>query len=78
MRAALVATVPHLAAPTSWCQTRPSQVEQPGAEPHRKDRGAEQGDVYGPIRCGVSMAELNADTRDAMLVEQAAGILPWT
>ena len=40
-------------------------------------RGAEQGDVDGPLECSLALGMMAAETRMCMAAEQAAGSLPW-
>ena len=42
-----------------------------------KDRGAEQGDVDGPLECSLALGLVAAETRGSMAARQAAGTLPW-
>ena len=39
-----------------------SQVEQPGVQPCPTDRGAEQGDVDGPLACSLTLGPVAAKT----------------
>ena len=57
--------------------THPSFVEQALVQPHRKDRGAEQGDVDGPLECGITAAIAFKRTRRRLHEAQCAGALPW-
>ena len=50
-----------------------SHVEQEELPPMPKDRGAEQGDVDGPL--ALDMA--TANTRGLIAARQAEGTLPW-
>ena len=42
-----------------------------------KDRGAEQGDVDGPLECSLALGMVAAETWRRVAAEQAAGSLPW-
>ena len=42
-----------------------------------KDRGAEQGDVDGPLECSLALGPVAAETRGSIAARQAAGTLPW-
>ena len=42
-----------------------------------KDRGAKQGDVDGPLECGLALEMVAAETRRRIAAQQAAGSLPW-
>ena len=41
------------------------------------DRGAEQGDVDGPLQCSLALGIEAAETRWGLAAQQAAGSLPW-
>ena len=43
-----------------------SHVEQEGLRPMPKDRGAEQGDVDGPLECSLALEMVAAETRRRM------------
>ena len=58
--------------------SNPSYVEQASVPPHRKDRGAEQGDVDGPLECGITAAQALKRTRRRLHEAQCQGLLPWT
>ena len=42
-----------------------------------KDRGAEQGDVDGPLECSFALGMVAAETRMRVAAQQAACTLPW-
>ena len=42
-----------------------------------KDRGAEQGDVFGPLECSLALGMVAAETRGRVAAYQATGNLPW-
>ena len=42
-----------------------------------KDRGAELGDVDGPLECSLALGMAAAETRRRVAARQAAGSLPW-
>ena len=42
-----------------------------------KDRGAEQGDVGGPLECSLALGMVAAETRGSTAARQPAGTLPW-
>ena len=52
-------------------------VEQEGVSPMPKDRGAEQGDVDGPLKCSLALGMVAAETRGRVAALQASGGLPW-
>ena len=54
-----------------------SHVEQERLPPMLKDRGAEQGDVDGPLECSLALGMVAAETRKHVAAQQAARTLPW-
>ena len=42
-----------------------------------KDRGAEQGDVDGPLECGLTLGVVARETRSALHDAQEQGSIPW-
>ena len=60
-----------------WKHGTESTVHIPGAAPQPKDRGAEQGDVDGPLECALTLADVMADARQAIHRAQTQGSLPW-
>jgi len=77
IRQAAARELPRHAAVLAWKHAARSSVEQPGVDPHEKDRGAEQGDVDGPLECGITMAGVAAEARSAIHAAQSMGSLPW-
>jgi hypothetical protein len=61
----------------SWKHAAVSYVEQHGVPPQPKDRGAEQGDVDGPMECSLTLGAVARDTRSAIHRQQRQGQLPW-
>ena len=45
--------------------------------PMLQDRGAEQGDVGGPLECSWALGTVAAETRRRVAAQQVAGSLPW-
>ena len=68
--------LPKLAAVAGWKHHTLSFVEQ-GGQPKPKDRGAEQGDVYGPLKCSLALVTEAAETRLRIAEHQAAGTFRW-
>ena len=56
--------------------TAAGHVEQEGIPPMPKDRGAEQGDVDGPLECSLAVGMMAAETRRRVAGQQAVGSLP--
>ena len=69
--------LPKHAAVAVWKHRSLSHVEQKNLPPMPKDRGAEQGDVDGPLECGLALGMVAAETRTRVAAQQAAGNLPW-
>ena len=63
---------PKHTAAAAWTHRNLSLVEQEGLAPMPKDRGAEQGDVDGPLEEMVA-----AEMQRRIAARQAAGSLPW-
>ena len=61
----------HTAAAT-WKHRNLSHVEQEGLPPMPKDRGAEKGDVDGPLECSLALEMVAAKTRRCAAAQQAA------
>ena len=57
----------------AWKHRKLSHVEQEGFAPVPKDRGAEQGDVDGPLECSLALGMVAGMTA----ARQAAGTLLW-
>ena len=55
-----------------------SYVMQDGVQPIPKDRGAEQGDVDGPVECALTRGLVACETRSKVHYQQQAGALPWS
>ena len=60
-----------------WKHRALSYVEQEGVQPMPKDRGAEQGDVDGPLECSRALRMVAAEARESIAVQQAARTLSW-
>ena len=69
--------LPKYTAAATWTHRNLSHVEQEGLSPMPKDRGAEQGDVDGPLECSLAAGLVAAETRGSTAARQAAGTLPW-
>ena len=69
--------LPQHAAAAAWKHRNMSHVEQDGLAPMPKDRGAEQGDVNGPLECSPALGMVAAETRRRVAAQQASGSLPW-
>eukprot|EP00973_Karenia_brevis_P090652 12403553-Karenia_brevis.AAC.1 len=69
---------PDLAAAVTWKHAQASFVEQPDLQPQSKDRGAEQGDTYGPVETGLTLGRLSRDTRLEVHSKQMTAELPWS
>ena len=69
--------LPKHTAAVAWKHQNLSYVEQEGLPPMPKDRGAEQGDVDGPLECSLALGMAAAESRMRMAAEQAAGSRPW-
>ena len=69
--------LPRHYAPACWKQSRSSYVEQPGVGSMPKDRGAEQGDVDGPLECSLVLAQVAGAARLDLAAKQRSGSLPW-
>ena len=65
------------AAAAAWKHRNLSHGEQEGLPPMPKDRGAEQGDVDGPLERSLALGMVAAKVRGNTAARQAAGILPW-
>ena len=63
IRQTLRQTLPRHAAVASWKHASASYVEHADIELTPKDRGAEQGDVDGPLECSVALAQVARETR---------------
>ena len=67
----------HTAAAAAWKHRNVSFVEQEGLSPMPKHRGAEHGDVDGPMECSLALGMVAAGTRGSIAARQAAGTVPW-
>ena len=59
-------------AAAAWKHRNVSFVELEGLSPMPKDRGAEQGDVDGPLECSLALGMVAAVTRGSIAAQQAA------
>ena len=70
--------LPRHYAPACWKHAATSGVEQNGVDTAPKDRGAEQGDVDGPLECSLTLGDVARQARDAIHARQRSQELPWT
>ena len=70
--------LPMHTAAVAWKHRNVSFVEQEGLSPMPKDRGAEQGDVGGPLECSLALGMVAAEARGSVAAQQAAGTLSST
>ena len=70
-------SLPRHAAVACWKHGATSFVEQEGDDPTPQDRGAEQGDVDGPLECSLVLATVACETRTKVAGLQRNGVLPW-
>jgi hypothetical protein len=77
IRRAALEEAPDLAAAVSWKHAEVSFVEQPDLHPQAKNRGAEQGDTYGPAETGLALGRLGRAIRGEVHAKQMTGELPW-
>ena len=77
IRQAMLEEVPNLAASTTWKHQQSSEVEQPGVDNYKKDRGAEQGDAAAPLEAGAVQSGIARKARARIHGEQRQGSLPW-
>jgi hypothetical protein len=77
IREATLQTLPRHHAATCWKHAAASEVEQDGVPPAQKDRGAEQGDVDGPLECSLTLGQVAASARRELHSAQRRGELPW-
>jgi hypothetical protein len=78
IRASVRETLPKHFPVTCMKHAQASAVEQHGVENSVKDRGAEQGDVDGPLECAITLGSVAAETRFAVHAEQRLDKLPWS
>jgi hypothetical protein len=69
--------LPRHTAVAAWKHAASSSVEQEGVAPAPKDRGAEQGDVDGPLECSITLAQVARKTRITLARLQRQEDLPW-
>ena len=69
--------LPMHAAAAPWKHRNVSFVEQEGLSPMPKGQGAEQGDVDGPLECGLALGMVAAEAGGSIAARQVAGTLPW-
>ena len=77
VRKAAAHFLPKHVATAGWKHLNLPHVEQEEFPPMPKDRGAEQGDVDGPLECSFALGMVAAGTRGRVAAQQAAGNLPW-
>ena len=77
VREAAARFLPKHTAAAAWKHRNVSHVKQEGLPPMPKDRGAEQGDVDGPLECSLALGMVAAEARGSIAARQAAGTLPW-
>ena len=77
IRRAVLESLPHHHAVASWKHHMVSHVEQQDAEATPKNRGAEQGDVDGPLECSLTLGGVATEARQEIHNAQANGLLPW-
>ena len=70
--------LPRHHAVTCWKHRVSSSVEQDGVQPLPKDRGAEQGDVGGPLECSLALGIVGSEARSTLHRSQRSGNLPWS
>ena len=75
MRQATLNALPRHFAAFSWKHEKASSVNRPGVFPLPKDRGAEQGDVDGPLECALTLGQVAKQTSKAVHQEQGEGRL---
>eukprot|EP00973_Karenia_brevis_P039041 5391006-Karenia_brevis.AAC.1 len=69
--------LPKHAAAVCWKHRDRSLVEQPGVDDVLKDRGAEQGDVDGPLEAGLAIGCAARASRLNIHRQQRQGLLQW-
>ena len=60
-----------------WKHAAASAVEQRGVDEMPKDRGAEQGDVDGPLECSLTLGGVTSGMRQEVHAVQRHGVIPW-
>ena len=63
--------LPKHTAAAAWKHRNVSHIEQEGLPPVPKDRGAEQGDVDGPLKCSLALGMVAAEARGSIAAPQA-------
>ena len=71
VREAAAHFLPKHTATAGWTHRNLSQFEQAGRPPMPKDRGAERGDVDGPLECILAFRMVAAETRGRVAAKQA-------
>ena len=77
VRQATKDALPRHYAVAAWKHQSASEVEQHGVAPAPKNRGAEQGDVDGPLECSLTPRKVASEARAALHHAQRLGDLPW-
>jgi hypothetical protein len=77
IREAARQALPQHEAVAAWKHAQVSFVEQDGVQQLPKDRGAEQGDVDGPLECSLSLGLVARAARLSIGQQQRLGALPW-
>ena len=77
IREAARRSLPRHEAVACWKHAQESYVEQPDVPNFAKNRGAEQGDVDGPLECSLALGQVACDARVSIALQQRAGTLPW-
>ena len=77
VRYAAQQALPRRFTPACWKHAASSEVEQDGVRALPKDRGAEQGDVDGPLECSPTLGLVAKSTRQQIHAAQRNGTLPW-
>eukprot|EP00973_Karenia_brevis_P038909 5371814-Karenia_brevis.AAC.1 len=77
VRAAAQEQLPKHAAAACWKHRQTSTVEQHGVDDVPKDRGAEQGDVDGPLEAGLAIGTAARASRRHVHLQQREGSLEW-
>ena len=73
--ASMAKHVPELQAWSSWCQAHTGDIHLPCGDSHRAHRGAEQGDPFGSLQCGVVLADVVAEATAEMQRRKGGGPL---
>ena len=78
IRKTTIMNLPRHGAVAAWKHSRPSFVQQDGVESIPKGRGAEHGDVDGPLEASLLLGELGGQARRCIHEAQRCGDLPWS